>query len=187
MKEKNEERIITLRNRVFRNKTKINHHKIYILMAIALLIFLLIFKTTLVNQYAGIISIAFILLVLSDILAIYYHKYWIKRWRQELTDITGENYNKLDELTDEYIDENKFKEFRAKYIKDNDIVLIYNTVVDCKNATFIQKAYLGCLNAVLRSYCETNGILNSYKIQNLPYIMDFCKKEIKHIEKQEKI
>ena len=108
----------------------------------------------------------------------------IKKWRKELTTLTGNDYDKLDEITDEYISEEDFKKFKQKYIKDEDIILIYNSVTDYEHNNLIQKAYLGCLNAVLRSYCETQGILNSLKIQELPYMADYCKKEMKNINKK---
>lgn len=168
-----EEEIKKYTNRIYRNKTKILHHKIYICMAIALLLILTLFQPEIVNKYLFYVVTVFIALVLSDVIAIFYHKWWIKNWRKKLTEGTGRDYMKLDSLEEEYIKEEDFKKFCEKYLKDEDYILLSNP-----NSNFATKIYMASLNLTLKAYCERYGILNTYKIKDLPYLEKFCKKMV---------
>lgn len=176
-----EEKINLYNNRIRRNKTKIRHHKIYILMAIAVSLFASIFYSSNLSSNPFFFLVLFLALVGSDILFIFYHKWWIKKWRIELTKLTGRDYIKLDIIENEYISEKDFEVFADKFMKNSDYVLL-NMISNNNDISIINKIYLFCLDAVLRSYCESRGILNSVKIKNLPYISTFIKKRLDNIK-----
>lgn len=179
-----ETKIKTFNNRIYRNKRKILHHKIYIVMAIVLLSFLALYQSDLIQNNFTFIMILFGLLIGSDILMIGYHRWWINKWRKELTEMTGRDYDKLDEITNEYINEADFEKFVGKYISDEDFIHFNNFVVNGEKPTFPQKLYFFAMNGLLRNYCENQGILNTYKMQDLPYLKSFCKKYAKKVVKR---
>lgn len=171
--------IKTYLKRIARNKVRIGHHKIYIAMTITLLLILSLVKTEFILNNFTFIMLLLTCLILGDIAMIAYHKWWIKKWRRALTEITGANYDKLDSIDNEIISEEEFNTFCDKHIKsDEELQLILNN-----DDSFSRKMYLFAINILLKDYCETRGILNSSKIEDLPYLKNFYEKRQKKLVK----
>lgn len=173
--------ILTYNHRIKRNQIKIRHHKIYFIMALVLFLIVNISKLEIAMNNYFLFLILFFVLWGNEILAIYYHKWWIKKWRLKLTELTGRDYTRLDSLEDSIITKKDFEIFSNKYIKDTDIVLL-NQISNAEKLNITSKLYLVCLDTTLNSWCEMNGILNTCKIKDLPYLKQFCKKRLAKVK-----
>ena len=163
-----ERRIKMLFQRVYRNNLRVRDHLAMIFIACGFLAYLLLFKRG--ESLIFPVSIAIVLVIVSDFLMIILHKRRIRRYREELTELTGIDYVRVDNKDKFPKDTNDltkqdYDAFLAK-LQDAEKVVIKKAQKGEK-LSLIEKTLLMTLDERFRIFLDNRGLICYLKLKDI--------------------
>lgn len=163
-----ERRIKMLFQRVYRNNLRVRDHLAMIFIACGFLAYLLLFKRG--ESLIFPVSIAIVLVIVSDFLMIILHKRRIRRYREELTELTGIDYVRVDNKDKFPRDTNDltkqdYDAFLAK-LQDTEKAVIKKAQKGEK-LSLIEKTLLMTLDERFRIFLDNRGLICYLKLKDI--------------------
>lgn len=163
-----ERRIKILFQRVYRNNLRVRDHLAMIFIACGFLAYLLLFKRG--ESLIFPVSIAIVLVIVSDFLMIILHKRRIRRYREELTELTGIDYVRVDNKDKFPRDTNDltkqdYDAFLAK-LQDTEKAVIKKAQKGEK-LSLIEKTLLMTLDERFRIFLDNRGLICYLKLKDI--------------------
>lgn len=169
-----------LTKRIYRNQLRIRDHFFTMALAIGFLVFALLTKQNIGNSIKFYLTIAIIAIIICDVLMILWHKFWIRKWRKKLTDVTGIDYTVLDnELATDNLTAKDYKKFLETLNEAEKEVLLKAQAGKVK-LNLLEKGAMVSLDAKFDLYKEKHAIVYNNKLKDIKI------KELKNNTKKSK-
>lgn len=158
--------ISILTRRIYRNKMRIRDHFFTIIIALITLIAALFSGRAENDEILLWVIIAIVIIIISDLLMVLWHKYWIKKWRKRLTEITGIDYTVLDkEITNDNLTTKNYNNFLST-LNNSEKEILANAQED-KSLNLFEKGVMLSLETRFETFKEKNAIIYQGKLKDI--------------------
>lgn len=166
MDKTNTHTVNTLLKRIYRNKLRIREHFYTAIIAIGFFAYCVFIKHADTNTTLA-LGVLITVIVFVDILMSIWHKHWIKKWREELTKITGIDYTALDKPNEGI--NNLTKEEYDNFIDTLQVteVEVLKKALKKEKLNLLEKGILSSLEAKFKLYNENRGIVCELKLTEI--------------------
>lgn len=155
-----------LTRRIYRNKLRIKEQLYMSLLAAGFFCFIFFTHKNETN-FVIFFGIIIALIIVSNFIAVIWHQYWIKKWRKELSDITGIDYTILDTAdAEDNLTREQYQDFYKNKLIDVEKEVI-NKYQKEEKISFLEKGILLSIEAKFNLYKENHAIIYTKKFADI--------------------